>query len=180
MKPTIGRIVEYVMEDGQIRPAIIVRVWSDICVQLQVFTDGDNDGKQGNVMWATSVLQDENKSPRSWDWMEFQKQQAAKEELKGLKEDLKDIHARHGGMDFSEALMCLKEGARVQRAGWNGKGLWAALVHEMNWQIFHGQGFTNEMALRPWLGLKDVNNHFGPWTPSTSDLLATDWIVLED
>lgn len=48
MKPSLGRIVLYRMPDGQDRPAMIVRVWSDTCVNLQVFTDGENDA--GNVL----------------------------------------------------------------------------------------------------------------------------------
>ena len=62
MIPSIGRIVHYVISPGQHRPAIIVRVWDEqptelSCVQLQVFTDGSNDGLQ-NVEWRTSVHQD--------------------------------------------------------------------------------------------------------------------------
>jgi hypothetical protein len=86
MKPTVGRIVEYVLKDRygelQVRPAIIVRVWSDECVQLQVFTDGTNDGPEyaSGIFWATSVLRCEEKNERTWDWMEYQKGQAKKTE----------------------------------------------------------------------------------------------------
>jgi hypothetical protein len=90
MKPTVGRIVEYVLKDRygelQVRPAMIVRVWSDECVQLQVFTDGTNDGPEyaSGLFWATSVLRSEEKRERTWDWMEYQKGQAKKtEELEG-------------------------------------------------------------------------------------------------
>ncbi|MDB5042150.1 MAG: hypothetical protein JWN27_2876 [Candidatus Eremiobacteraeota bacterium] len=41
--PTAGRIVHFVLGDGQVRPAMIVRVWSATLVQLQVFLDGTND-----------------------------------------------------------------------------------------------------------------------------------------
>src|SRR5947209_17739290 len=72
MRPSIGRIVNYVLRPGVIRPAIIVHVWSDTCVQLQVFTDGDgsglNDGMP-NVVWRPSALQDESASAEgSWHW----------------------------------------------------------------------------------------------------------------
>lgn len=86
MLPTVGRIVEFVLTDkygvNQIRPAIIVRVWNDDMVQLQVFTDGTNDGPEyaTGIYWATSVHRSENKEPRTWDWMPFQKGQAAKTE----------------------------------------------------------------------------------------------------
>lgn len=80
-KPTVGRIVHYVLSEqdgtysqnvGQHRPALIVRVWSETCVQLQVFTDGKNDRADGaGLVWVTSVHPDENeKLPRTWHWPE--------------------------------------------------------------------------------------------------------------
>jgi len=74
-RPSVGRIVHYVLPDGPSagahRPAIIVRVWSAQCVQLQVFTDGSNDGPgyKSGLVWRTSVLLglDEN----TWHWPEF-------------------------------------------------------------------------------------------------------------
>ena len=73
MIPSIGRIVHFVLPDGQHRPAIIVRVWDDIptpesLVQLQVFTDGENDGLQ-NVEWRTSVQQ-HALTPKPGTWHE--------------------------------------------------------------------------------------------------------------
>lgn len=77
-RPSIGRIVHFVYPDKLDsdtqekleRPGIIVRVWSDTCVQLQVFTDGSNDGEP-NVAWKTSVVYDEGKRGYSWHWPEF-------------------------------------------------------------------------------------------------------------
>lgn len=34
-------------------------------------------------------------------------------------------------MDFGEAIRALKDGKRVARAGWNGKGMWLVLVEPM-------------------------------------------------
>ncbi|MBL1176880.1 hypothetical protein [Pantanalinema sp. GBBB05] len=68
---SVGSIVNYVLPDGrsegQIRPAIVVRKWSDTCVNLQVLTDGDNDypGKDG-TLWKTSVTYSEDKLPYTW------------------------------------------------------------------------------------------------------------------
>lgn len=75
MKPTIGRIVIYKLTETErayfngadILPAVIVRVWSDTCVNLKVLTDGNAD------LWVTSsTLQDDTKSPqsRNWSWPE--------------------------------------------------------------------------------------------------------------
>ncbi len=74
MKPTIGRIVHYLLREGrsagELRPAIIVRVWPDghgaeNTVQLRVFLDGSNDaGAESD--WATSVH--EGTEPGTWQW----------------------------------------------------------------------------------------------------------------
>jgi len=82
---TEGRIVHYVLKNGQHRPAIVVRNWSnpdvpgsDGMVNLSVFTDGSNDsGALGGdssaqgFFWATSV----HYSPlgteqNTWHWVE--------------------------------------------------------------------------------------------------------------
>lgn len=82
MKPTIGRIVQFVQKkpagypEGSLvtLPAIIVAVWSDTCVNLQVFTDGSNSESDGcaqlSAKWVTSVTLDEseNPQPRTWHW----------------------------------------------------------------------------------------------------------------
>ena len=77
--PSIGRIVHYVLRDGRSagehRPAIIVRVWEPEAgyVNLQVLTDGANDGAEAGsgMIWATSVFPDEQfQGPGTWHWPE--------------------------------------------------------------------------------------------------------------
>jgi len=79
---TEGRIVHYVLNEGrdqgQHRPAIIVRVWDkqhvNGCSQLQVFTDSDAESKWNDqlppVMWKTSILYSEGREPGTWHWIE--------------------------------------------------------------------------------------------------------------
>lgn len=89
---TEGRIVHFVLPDGEHRPAIIVRAWPDGTgcegyANLQVFTDGSNDlnafAPDGHLKsdiadsvregryWAGSVCFDEEtKAPRTWHWIE--------------------------------------------------------------------------------------------------------------
>lgn len=59
MEPTIGRIVHYNAEDGDIYPAIILRVHNSTCVNLEVF--GEPPCK-----YPTSVKQGDEMS--SWQW----------------------------------------------------------------------------------------------------------------
>ncbi|ASV45078.1 hypothetical protein SopranoGao_55 [Klebsiella phage SopranoGao] len=75
--------------------------------------------------------------------------------------------------DFSDALMWLKEGKRVQRAGWNGKGQYVQL-----WQLPPDITFDGA-ELRPCFILKNAQGVAqAGWVPSMGDLLATDWQVV--
>jgi hypothetical protein len=77
---TEGRIVHYVLEDGPStgdhRPAIVVRIWDSESdcegVNLQVFTDGLNDGAlySSGTAWKTSVPHSEEPKPGTWHWPE--------------------------------------------------------------------------------------------------------------
>ena len=92
---------------------------------------------------------------------------------------------------FSEALQALKDGYRVQRSGWNGKNMWIAL----------GSGNVKLPADKFWNphskahalnngGSATVDSYFimktaqdtiqMGWVPSQADMLAEDWIVLEN
>ena len=75
MKLTIGRFVTYrVRHDDQMEmlhngakelPAIVVSVHSDICANLQVFTDGP---QRHTSIWKTSVML--GGEPGNWYWPE--------------------------------------------------------------------------------------------------------------
>jgi hypothetical protein len=39
-----GTFVDYRISDTEIRPALVVRVWTETCAQFQVFPDKANDG----------------------------------------------------------------------------------------------------------------------------------------
>lgn len=85
---TIGRIVHYVLADGQHRPAVVVQTWNpetssyaEGVVNLQVFMDGTNDLRasagltreqaERGLVWVTSVHPDESKAPGTWHWAEI-------------------------------------------------------------------------------------------------------------
>ena len=85
--PSIGRVVHYVVHEGphagEHRPALIVRVWSDTCVNLVVMMDGDNDQAGGITngapltVWRTSIVyaapDAEFPQPKNgtWHWPEY-------------------------------------------------------------------------------------------------------------
>lgn len=92
-------------------------------------------------------------------------------------------------LTFGDAIHMLKIGKRVARAGWNGKGMWLALIlniHDIprsgtNMPVYRltlddaGVGAT---AL-PWIGMKTADNKFVPWLASQTDMLADDWVVVQ-
>jgi len=79
---TEGSIVNYVLPDGrsqgEIRPAIVVRVWRNVSPELieqgysnlVVFIDGTNDypDADGHTIWATSKVYSEGIEPGTWHW----------------------------------------------------------------------------------------------------------------
>ena len=79
-------------------------------------------------------------------------------------------------MTFGQALDHLKEGDRVCRAGWNGKGMWLALVGEGVYDV-GSRTMRGADRLLPWIGMKTADNGFVPWLASQTDILAEDWTL---
>lgn len=71
-------------------------------------------------------------------------------------------------MNFGQALEVLKTGGRVERSGWNGRGMWLAL------QVPDAH---SKMTL-PYIFMSTVQADRVPWLASQTDLLAEDWIAL--
>lgn len=69
-------------------------------------------------------------------------------------------------IDFGIAIKILKNGGRVAREGWNGKGMWLEL------QV-PDEG--SKMS-RPYIYMKTVDDALVPWVASQSDILADDWL----
>lgn len=71
-KPSLGRIVIYTLREGagcgQERPAMIVRVWTDTCVQLKVFLDEVNDHGSETFASSASLAQPTGPSLGCWRW----------------------------------------------------------------------------------------------------------------
>ena len=72
-------------------------------------------------------------------------------------------------VNFGEAIEALKQGERVTREGWNGKGMWLEL------QIPN----QNSKMTLPYIYMKTADNHQVPWLASQTDMLAEDWIILD-
>lgn len=83
-------------------------------------------------------------------------------------------------MNFGDALKELKLGKRLQRAGWNGKGLFVYLVPAASYPVQTGAAKEHfgDGALVPYnayLAIKNVDETVSTWVPSVNDCLADDW-----
>jgi hypothetical protein len=80
-------------------------------------------------------------------------------------------------MNFGQALENLKNGHKVCREGWNGKGMWLLMQRPDE---------NSKMTL-PYIYIEYPAGHAAypngsrvPWLASQTDLLADDWCVLAD
>lgn len=92
-------------------------------------------------------------------------------------------------VDFSVALLALKQGKRVSRQGWNGKGMWITmspggevsadkLWAPANKAFAVRSGGT--ATVLPYITMKTADDCIVPWLASQTDVLANDWTILED
>lgn len=90
-------------------------------------------------------------------------------------------------MDFGNALLYLKSGRRVTRAGWNGQGMYvcyqeaypSGIPINQNTARATGLAEGTVIVFRPYLMMKTANNEFVPWVASQTDILASDWELAE-
>ena len=79
-------------------------------------------------------------------------------------------------MNFGMALDALKRGTKVQREGWNGKGMWVVLIHPGNSMHTSSAG---SFDMQPCIGMKTAGGNMQPgWLASQADMLADDWSVV--
>lgn len=76
-------------------------------------------------------------------------------------------------MNFGKAIESLKEGKKVARKGWNGKGMWLCLVPGSN-KAYYG------FPMQDCIAMKTANDKMQPgWLASQADILAEDWEIVE-
>lgn len=88
-------------------------------------------------------------------------------------------------VDFSRALMYLKEGEKLQRSGWNGKGMFIYYVPANSYPAGNNtlgtmKGiFPDDMVpYRDYIAMKTAQNDVVPWVASQTDILAEDWEIV--
>lgn len=86
-------------------------------------------------------------------------------------------------MNFGEALTALKDGQKVSRDGWNGKGMFLFLVPGSTFKVnrppllgIYPEG--TEINYCPHIDMKTADGKIVPWLASQTDVLAEDWGVV--
>jgi hypothetical protein len=92
-------------------------------------------------------------------------------------------------MIFGEAIEALKEGKRVARKGWNGKGIFLFITDDAKgYERVPKFEPTREVLIAPFIaidttGLQTDNPHAPksvvPWIASQTDMLAEDWMIVD-
>ena len=86
-------------------------------------------------------------------------------------------------LNFGQAIEALKKGQRVAREGWNGANMYLYYVPENSYPALTDvakKDFPNgSVPYRAYLALKTAQNDIATWSPSTSDALAEDWLIVE-
>jgi hypothetical protein len=94
-------------------------------------------------------------------------------------------------MGFGEAIQAMKDGKKVARNGWNGRGMWVIYnpgskgkTHAMfDGSVYKNHG-VDECEILPHFDMYTVDASgrramLPGWAASQSDMNAEDWIVVE-
>lgn len=88
-------------------------------------------------------------------------------------------------MNFGQALEALKQGQKVARKGWNGKGMYIFLVsEEANSEAISEFYSDEEVVALPSIGMYTVDSNgrrafLNGWLASQTDMLSDDWVLAD-
>ncbi len=92
-------------------------------------------------------------------------------------------------MNFGQAIEALKQGKKVTRKGWNGKGMWLWLkpgtmvksewCHDPQLKAIADEN-GGEIEALGTISMKTADNKIlSGWLASQTDMLSEDWAILE-
>ena len=87
-------------------------------------------------------------------------------------------------LNFGDALMLLKNGQKVARLGWNGKGMFLFLVPGSVFKVNRPPLLgiypeATEISYCPHIDMRTADGKIVPWLASQTDVLAEDWVIVE-
>ncbi|MEF9918970.1 MAG: DUF2829 domain-containing protein [Eubacterium sp.] len=89
-------------------------------------------------------------------------------------------------MNFGQALEVVKNGKKIAREGWNGKGLFViyqkgypdGIPCNKNTAEAWGMNEGDLFRCEPYLQINTVYGSHSMWVPSIGDVLAEDWEII--
>lgn len=88
------------------------------------------------------------------------------------------------GLSFGQAIEAMKQGAKVSRQGWNGKGMF---LYHVPANSYPAERNTNKtlagvfpgdlVPYGAYIAMKTAQNNVVPWLASQTDMLAEDWEI---
>jgi hypothetical protein len=106
------------------------------------------------------------------------------------KAQFEESYRKTTGLNFGIALELMKNGFKVARQGWNGKGLWIVISqgyknletdkvwNKDNKKVAELNG--GKIDILPYISMKTVDNSIMiGWTPNQLDLLSEDWVIVK-
>ena len=78
-------------------------------------------------------------------------------------------------MNFGEAIKAIKDGKKVTRKGWNGKGMFLEMVNPNLEPVANENG--TQYQVTPFICIKTPADVLQVWNASQADVFAEDWIL---
>ena len=110
------------------------------------------------------------------------------------KDEFEKAYRRTDGMTFGHAIQAMKEGLKVARKGWNGKGMFVVYMPPLYLPPYNTEDTARKVNDRTakWIGEDtplDSQGYFAMftahkkwqpgWLASQADMLAEDWCIVE-
>lgn len=141
-----------------------------------------------NVYRGWDLPADENGADEGY-LVEYQDSKANMPDYNGYvswspKDVFEEAYQPIDGMNFGHALAALKDGCKVARNGWNGKGMFLFLVNGSTFKVnrppllgIYPEG--TEINYHAHVDMKTADGQIVPWLCSQTDMLADDWGVVD-
>lgn len=90
-------------------------------------------------------------------------------------------------MNFGKALEHIKQGGKIARKGWNGKGMFVYYVPAAKYPASRNElstmaGYADVDGMvqyNAYMAIKNVNGTVSMWVPSVNDCLSEDWEAVQ-
>jgi len=85
-------------------------------------------------------------------------------------------------LNFGAAVHHLKEGKKLARAGWNGKGMYLYFVPANSYPAvteIAKKEFGEMVPYAAYIAMKTAQGNVVPWLASQTDILSEDWEIVE-